>query len=321
VRALVVSSLLAAAAVLAGAASALTPTSTRVAPLPVQDLALTGRALAYVADRPSGLQCSRIGYWHTGTGRAFAIDARELCQDEASTGQGVWDVSVATRRILWLTYTGGNFREWFLWTATTTRTTPRRLRFVARDVDAPPPIVLGPGTDYAVPYAVDREVVFLADNGKALFRTTAPAPVRALTSHPRIRRFGAAVVALLASNELLGLDGTGTEVFRVDVPPGVSAIAYDDLSAVLYQRGRTVHSDARDVVLPAGAAMVDAARGQILWTRAGDLGVTVIATGRTRRLVDGSPARPVHGQLELSGLSWAQGRVVRWRAGPLSPGG
>jgi hypothetical protein len=314
-RLLVVASV-ASLALVAGA-SALTPTSTRVSPLPVQDLALTGRSLAYVADRPRGLHCSLIGYWHTGTGRAFTIASRELCQDLASTGQGVWDVSVATNRFLWITYTGGNFREWSLWTATTTRRVPRRLRFVTRDVDTQPPIVLGPGANEAVPYAVDREIVYLADNGKALFRTTVNSPVRALVSHPLTRPSSpAVVVALLASDEIVGLGGTGGEVFRTRVPPGVSAIAFDDRRGVLYQHGRVVSGDRGDVRLPEGAAMVDAARGQILWTRAGDLGVTVMAGGRARRLVDGSPARPVHGQLELGGLAWAQGRTLRWRGGP-----
>jgi hypothetical protein len=236
----------------------------------------------------------------------------------ASTGQGVWDVAVATNRLLWITYGGGNIREWTLWTATTTRRTPRQVRFVARDVDAPPPIVVGPGTSYAVPYAVGREIVYLTDRGEALFRTTVDAPVRELTSHPLIRPRGpAAVVALLASNELIGLGESGAEAFRVPVPAGVSAIAYDDRRAILYQVGSVVHADTGDVALPAGALMVDASRGLILWMRAGDLGVTSTTTKASRRLVDGSRARPVVGQLELSGLAWARARQVFWRAGRL----
>jgi hypothetical protein len=139
-RTLVALPALAAALSAAGGAAALTPTRSIATTLPVQDLALTGRLVAYVADAPPArLRCARIGLWSSMRNRRWVFDSRELCRDPASTGQGVWDVAVATNRLLWLTYTGGNFREWFLWTATTTRRTPRQLRFVARDVDAPSP--------------------------------------------------------------------------------------------------------------------------------------------------------------------------------------
>ena len=74
------------------------------------------------------------------------MPSSEQCLEQASTGQGVWDVAVATNRLLWLTYAGGNIREWALWTAMTTRKSPWQVRFVARDVDDPPPIVIGPAT-------------------------------------------------------------------------------------------------------------------------------------------------------------------------------
>jgi hypothetical protein len=306
-------------AVVSAASGSATPTPTRTiaTALPVRDLALTGRSVAYVADAGlDQLRCAHISLWNTATNRRSVFDSKEQCVDLTSTGQGVWDIAVATNRLLWITYGGGNIREWTLWTATATRRTPRRLRFVARDVDAAPPIVLGPGTSYAVPYAVDREIVYLANDGAALFRTTVTAPVRALASHPLTRPRGpAAVVALLASNELIGLHETGTEVFRVAVPAGVSAIAYDDRRSILYQLGNVVHTDSGDVALPAGAVMVDASRGLILWTRAGDLGVTSMATRASKLLVDGSRTRPVVGQIELGGLAWASGHQVRWRVG------
>jgi hypothetical protein len=302
-----------------GASAAPVPERTIATSLPVRDLALTRRSVAYVADAGlDELRCARIGLWNTATNRRFTFDAKEQCLELASTGQGVWDVAVATNRLLWITYGGGNIREWSLWTATTTRRAPRRLRFVARDVDAEPPIVVGPGATDAVPYAVDREIVYLTDRGEALFRTTVSAPVRALTAHPLIRPRGpAAVVALLASNELIGLEESGAEAFRVTVPAGVSPIAYDDRRSILYQVGSVVHADIGDVALPAGARMVDASRGLILWTRAGDLGVTSTATRASRLLVDGSRAKPVVGQLELGGLASASGHQVRWRAGRL----
>jgi hypothetical protein len=75
--------------------------------------------------------------------------------------------------------------------------------------------------------------------------------------------------------------------------------------------------EAPSMPLPRGTTMIDVAQERIVWERAGDLGATTIATGMSVRLVDGSPARPVLGQLSPVGLAWAQGRVLRWRAGRL----
>ena len=50
------------------------------------------------------------------------------------------------RRVYWLTYGGGNIREYDLWTATPTRTSPRRLAEASSDVDSgASPLVLGAG--------------------------------------------------------------------------------------------------------------------------------------------------------------------------------
>lgn len=299
----------------------MTPDRTIATTLPVQRLALTGRSVAYVADAPQEtLRCARIGLWNVATGRRFAWDAKEQCLDLASTGQGVWDVSVATNRLLWITYAGGNIREWTLWTATTTRRTPRKLRFVARDVDAPAPVLIGPGTAEGIPYAVDRQIVYLGDDGRPIFRTTVESPVRQIAagSGGRLR-----VAALLADGTVLGLDEAGNEYTSEAFPPNaVTAIRVTGLGTAV-QVGADVEivppraHDGPTRTLPIAASMVDVAQGRILWTRAGYLGTTTIATGRSTRLADGSPASPVYGQLELRGLAWARGTLVRWRSGRL----
>jgi hypothetical protein len=281
----------------------------------VQDLALTGRSVAYVADAPERLDCGRIGFWDTATRTSFTVDAKEQCAEQASTGQGIWDVSVATHRLLWLTYAGGNFREWSLWTATPTRRTPRRLRFVARDVDAPPPIVVGPGTAEGVPYAVDREVVYLGDNGKAIFKTTLDAPVRAVASGRGPR--GIRVAALLGDSVVVGLDSRGLQAVVSDYTRSVVTAVRVSWRGLVVQTGNDVRIGSTGIPLPSGATMVDVAQGRILWTRAGDLGATTIATRTSERLVDGTPAKPAHGQLEPHGIAWSIGRLVRWRAGAL----
>lgn len=319
---LVALSTVALALALASGAGALTPGRTIVASQHVQDLALTGRSVAYVDDAPSAtLRCARIGLWHPVGNRRFVFDGREQCRERASTGQGVWDVAVATRRLLWITYTGGNFREWSLWTASTTRQTPRRLRFVSRDVDASPPIVIGPGAQDRIPYAVDREVVLLGDEGRAIFKTTVRSPVRMIATGPGPP--GCFVAVLLTSGVLLCLDRAGTatpsgaypvrSVKALGVLPSGAAIQVESEVAIVPPGA----DEEPRLALPPGATMVDLGQERIVWERGGDLGGTTIATGTSVRLVDGSPARPVLGQLSPNGLAWAQGRVLRWRAGRL----
>jgi hypothetical protein len=306
----------------AGATAAPNPSRSIVASVPVRDLALTGRSVAYVTDaRPDELRCARVGLWNPATNRRYVFDAKEQCRELTSTGQGVWDVAVATNRLLWITYGGGNIREWTLWTATTTRRSTRQLRFVARDVDSAPPIVIGPGFHDRVPYAVNREVVLLGDDGRAIFKTTVPSPVRLIATGPGPP--GCIVAVFVASGALLCLDRAGTvtpstayptkSVKALGVlPPGAAIQVYREVAVV----PPGAH-EAPIVTLPRGATMVDVGQERVVWERAGDLGATTIASGTSVRLVDGSQARPVLGQLSPSGLAWAQGRVLRWRAGRL----
>ncbi|HXG76618.1 MAG TPA: hypothetical protein VNJ53_08615, partial [Gaiellaceae bacterium] len=199
---------LAAALALAAAAAAQRPSASFDAPARVLALGQTGRQVV-VAVGATRRQCPHVELWRAGSStRVRFRSTLPACRDLPSTGQGIPAVAVATTRVLWLTYTGGNLRDWTLWTATPTRRTPRRLRFVERDVDAPAPIVLGPGTAAGVPYAVDREVVYLGDDGRARFRTTLAAPVRALAAHAH-GRDGVVVAALLADGSVVGLDRSG----------------------------------------------------------------------------------------------------------------
>ena len=57
-----------------------------------------------------------------------------------STGRGVSAVAVSSQRVVFLSYVGGNTREWRLWTATPTAKRPRLLRTASADADAPSPI-------------------------------------------------------------------------------------------------------------------------------------------------------------------------------------
>jgi hypothetical protein len=296
------------------------PTEVYSAPGRVLAVGLTGRHVAFGVGTTRG-QCPHVELWLTEERTTlFFRSTLRGCKDGPSTGFGLPTVAVARERVLWLTYIGGNLRDWQLWTGTPTRRTPRLVRFVERDVDAPAPIVLGPGTREGIPYAVDGDVVYLGDDGRALFRWTSPLPVRALAAGAGPGRWREA--ALQHDGTVVVLDRAGRPVHEVGFERGLVRAIRLASEGLLAQTSRTVivsrpAGERATVRLPAGAVMVDAAQGRILWTRAGDLGSTSIRTGASTRLVDGVQASPVLGQLEAPGLAWAQGRVVSWRAGAL----
>jgi hypothetical protein len=315
-RRLVVACVVATALAAVGGAEALAPDRTLVSRTSVLDLALTGTTVAYVADEPNELHCARIGVWDTRSGAMSGFDAKEQCAEPVSTGQGVWDVSIASTRVLWITYVGGNVREWSLWTRTTGSRASRRLRFVARSVDDPSPIVIGPGTPAGIPYAVETELVYLGDDGRVVFRRTLASPVRALAADAR-GRLGVRVAALLASGEVVGLDEGGNQVLATQYPPeAVVALGLDSRLGVTVQTGRDVVFDGGVVRLPRGARMVDLGQGRVLWSRAGDLGRTTVS-GASAVVARGTPVSPALGRIGERGVVWAIGRAVRWRSGRL----
>ena len=320
-------------AVTSGAA-AVRPDASIALPLPVRDIAMTGTSVAWVQapinpyNNLTGVDvCGQVGLWVPGSNRRWQFTPVNTdCTQGASTGEGIWDVSVATRRLLWIEYTGGNFRDWWLVTASTTKPKPLRLRHDIRSVDATPvstrtPFVVGPGTRAGIPYAVDEEVAFLGENGVTTFRKSVAGPVRALAAGAGPGRLRVAVV--LWNGTIVGLDARGRTVQTIRAQGVVSAIRVSSLG-IAVQRGRLkrglvvpypkVSIGSRAVPLPAGARMVDVAQGHVLWTRAGDLGMTTIRTGNRVVLANGTGAAPYFGQIEESGLAWGKKRTLQWRA-------
>ena len=280
-------------------------------------LALTGRKIAFgVGVSPA--EC-RVKLWSITKGSVtFGLPKTPSCTIETSTGSGVFAVSVASTRVVWLAYTGGNIREWFLFTATAEKPTPKRLRFVSADVDGPAPVVLGPGTALGIPYAVRRQVVFLGDDGVPLFTTTLADPVRLITAGPGPD--GIRVAALTSAGHIVALTRVGSPAADDIVPGGAVRALRVFSGGIAYQLGNTVRlvrgGDVQNVTLPPGAVMVDAPASRILYERAGDLWAATTHAGSNVLLADGSPAQPVHGQLETTGLAWTSGATVYWRAGP-----
>jgi hypothetical protein len=294
------------AATIAAAAATLT------SPGPVHALALDTPLLAYASGRSAG-DCDRIRIWSRATRRTVRLGRTTSCE-QTSTGTGIAALSIAGNRVLWLHYTGGNIREWSLFTATTARPRPRRLRFVSRDVDEPSPIVLGEGdtTRYGelLPYAVDRDVVVLRPNGARAFTWRAPARVTALGAN-----WGGLAVAL-ADGRVAIFENDGSMETTWAGSPAATAVFVTG-NAVAAQRGRIVEMRSGSVMrrwtLPVDARLRDAEGYEAVYVSRGRLKLLRLDTGRTRDLGRASDA-----QLEYSTVAAATGRrirVFRLRAG------
>jgi hypothetical protein len=160
--------------------------------------------------------------------------------------------------------------------------------------------------------------VYLGESGSRLFKVVADSAVRQIAAGPG--PFGIRVVALTADGSIVPLAADGTAAGDVIVPEGPVKALRLFAGGVAYQVGSVVEivgPGATTVPLPGGATMVDVAAGRVLFTSSGDLGAVTIATGAVVQLVDGSPAKPVQGQLDAAGLAWARGSTVSWRPGPL----
>jgi hypothetical protein len=294
------------AGLLVSAAAAGVPSSV-TAPAQVSAVAFDGTRVAYAVGASSG-DCNRVRLWNVSTGGITRLGRGVPCA-QTSTGTGVASVALAGNRALWLNYIGGNIREWTLWTASGTSPKPRRLAFVAKEVDEPSPIVVGDGNTSRkgdlLPYAVDRAVVVLRTSGARRFTWRAAAPVVALDA-----RDGHVAVATEGGTVTI-LDAAGHVVTEEQVGPGVTAVQLSG-NAVVAQIGRTLDvvgpGPIRQYTLPSGARLQDALESTALYTVGGS--VISLSTSTGDRLV---VARGTAGALEGSLAAVASGRRVLLR--------
>jgi hypothetical protein len=301
----------AALAAAAGAAAVQTPGRTIVRGGPVGPIALNHASLAFVVGR-SKADCDHVELWNTDTKGTWRFGRPGPCTNLGSTGAAVTAVAVSQNRVVWIRYNGGNLRDWQLMTATTTRKTPRQLRFVEQDVDLPSPFAVGDATHgMGIPYAAGRDVVLLGANGAATFVHTAPSRVLAVTGGRGPE--GAVVAALLETGEIELLRNDGSVARTVAFPAGdVRAIALAPAGLVVQLPGGIeIRKGNRttSVTMPAGAVMTDYAEGRILYSaRNGDVRARKVAGGQdTLLLKGGSGARALTATLDTHGLAWARG--------------
>jgi len=277
-----------------------------LSPAPVTALAADGNRVGF-ASAPTTRDCDRVYLWTTPARRAVRLGGPTPCGERLSTGRGLWSLALAGNRALWLTYAGGNIREWSLWTATSSRPQPRLLRFVPRDVDAPPPVVVGGAGGDLLPYAVDSSVVVLHANGSRAFSWTAPAPPLELSA-------GSGDVAVtLPGGRVVVLDSTGRIVSDRTFDATVLGARVTSSGLVLRRARSLGLADEKPWPLPAHARLEDVRGLVAAYTVSSTLHLLRLDTGHELSL---RLAAPVHAQIEAGRLYLASARTVRVRPLP-----
>ena len=294
---------LAAAAMTASVASGASADRVVISPGRVLGLARSGSNVAFLSGPYRGHCGPHVELWDLVTRDVHRLGRHtdDFCSEGASTGSGITDIAVANDRVLWLAYTGGNLRDWILYTATPTRPTERQLEFKEVDVDAPPPIVLGTGSEWVLPYAVGSTVKVLSFNGRRLYTWQAPGEVTNLTSYGtaggRLRARRAAATCSARAERVLQ-----TYTFR---PGAVQEFALGGRGLVVQLPGGKieVHNGARvqRFSIPAQAKMLDYAGNILLYRLGGTLRGRFLFSGKDEAL-----RTALFGAVETNGLSYAQ---------------
>lgn len=276
------------------------------APATVLALEHDSSVVAYAVGRAAG-DCNRVYVWNLATRDVSKLGRKTTCE-QTSTGNAIPAVSVAGKRVLWVHYIGGNIREWSLWTATTMKPAPIRLRFVSRDLDDPAPFVIGEGDDSTLgpllPYAADRTVVALRANGSRAFSWSAPARVVGLSTRDgevAVATHGGTVTVLDARGRVLRVESYETEVQQVRITGDALAV----------QRGRTLElrgGRTATWLLPVGVRLADADGDRAVLVGDGAIRSIDLRNGRVQRVASGLLAR-----LEGARLSIGSGPTVSVR--------
>jgi hypothetical protein len=266
----------------------------------VSAVGVAGNEVGYADEYRRG--CHEVRRWDVATRGDVRIASH--CFVSTSTGSGIAAVSVTEGRELWLTYIGGNIREWSLWTKRGAARA-KRIAFKAADVDGPAPIVLGRAWDGSLPYAVGRTIVVLSPNGSRKFSLDAPEAVSALSAHSH------GYAAVLADGSVLAISLTGRVLGQTSFEPGVAqsavlaapGLVVETVEGLEIRRGSAV----QQIRLPAGSRFLGLLEGVVAYGTGRQL--------RLRRLGNGHDvlfrtlAPRFDAQLGRRGLAYASGRT------------
>lgn len=291
--------------VLAATASAAGSTRTVTAPAPLIAVAFEGNRVAF-ASGFEARDCNRVRVWNLSTRGVTKLGRKTHCV-RTSTGNSIAQLSLAGARALWVAYVGGNTREWSLWTATTSKPAPVRLRVASNDAGEPSPFVIGNGdvSRYGdlLPYSVDKTVVVLHSNGSRAFSWTASDRVVALTAH-------AGEVAVATDDRTVTiLDARGKVVRREIYDSLVGAVRLTG-TGVLVQHRSTIElrtaGTPREWSIPSAAILATASGTRAYYVLNGRIQSLSLTGSSTRILSRGTSVA-----LEGARVAVADGRVVR----------
>ncbi len=268
---------------------------------PVSALGLAGVDLGYAGAYGRG--CHEVRLWNVATRGDRRLSSH--CFVSTSTGSGVAGVIASGGRGLWLTFTGGNIREWSLWTKGG-QGPLRRLAFLAADVDGPAPVILGRAWEGSLPYAIGRTIVVLAPDGSRRFSLTAAARVVALSAHSR------GYAAVLANGSVLTVSPTGNAIRERAFAPGAVQAAVLAAPGLIVETaaGLEIHgvTSVRTIPLPTGARFLGYSEGIAAYGTGRELRLRRLANGADRLFRRLEPR--FQAELGRRGIAYASGRTL-----------
>jgi hypothetical protein len=277
----------------------------RQVPGPLSAVSIAGTEVAYADEYRSG--CHEVRLWDV----ALRGDRRlsSHCFVSTSTGSGIAAVEATGGRALWLTYTGGNIREWSLWTKGGSGKA-RRISFLPADVDGPAPVVLGRLWEGSLPYAVGRTIVVLLPNGSRKFTLTGPDRVVSLSAHSR------GYAAVLANGHVLTISQQGALLRDRAFDPGFAqeaVLAGPGLIVKTRQGIQIVNGDSsRTIALPAGARFLGYAQGFVAYGTGRELRLLKLVNEQDTLFKRLAPR--FQAQLGRRGMVYASGRTLGFTA-------
>jgi hypothetical protein len=277
----------------------------RVVAGPLSAVSIAGVEVAYADEYTSN--CHEIRLWNVATRADRRLASH--CFQSTSTGSGVAGVIATGGRALWVTYTGGNIREWSLWTKGGTAPA-KRIAFLPADVDGPAPVVLGAVWEGSLPYATGRTIIVLAPNGSRRFTLTAADRVVSLSAHSR------GYAAVLANGTVLSISTAGKVIRERSFPAGTveDAVLAAPGLVVKTTAGLEIHRDGppRTIPLPRGARFLGLSQGTVAYATGRQLRLLLLTSGRDTLFHTLAPR--FEAQSGRLGLAYISGRTLGYDA-------